>query len=189
MQVTLTFLEILFLLSALGFSLAILWSAFFFLWRGVPFVPTSNRVVDAMIDVAGLKSGQTVMDLGAGDGRILMRAAKRVPGICGVGYEGSVIVWFLAQLRLFFSRRNVVVHLGDFLEQDLSSADAVFLYLGVYAMKVLEPKLLKELRPGTIVVSHAFRFPSLTPSLIKEVPMWYRGTSKVYQYVWPKKAQ
>jgi SAM-dependent methyltransferase len=123
----------------------------------VVYVPTPPEVVDAMLKVAEVKSGDVVYDLGSGDGRIVITAAQRY-GVRGVGID-------IDPQRIAEARENAeqvsVTHLVTFREEDLFKADfseatVVTLYLLPSLNLKLRPRLWKELKPGTRVVSHAF---------------------------------
>ncbi|MDD5054851.1 MAG: class I SAM-dependent methyltransferase [Candidatus Peribacteraceae bacterium] len=150
----------------------------------VPFVPTPRRVIRAMLDAVDLKDGQLVLDLGAGDGRVLSAAKRRCRGIRAVGYEGAIGVWMLARIRSWFLRDGVDVRRENFLQVDLSDADVIFLYLCIDPIRLLTPKFLRELVPGTRVVSHAFSLPGIEPDFVRDVPMQFGGKTKVFVYLW-----
>jgi SAM-dependent methyltransferase len=123
----------------------------------VVYVPTPPEVVDAMLKVASVKPGDVVYDLGSGDGRIVIAAAQRY-GVRGVGID-------IDPQRIAEARENAeqvsVTHLVTFREEDLFKADfseatVVTLYLLPSLNLKLRPRLWKELKPGTRVVSHAF---------------------------------
>lgn len=122
----------------------------------VPFVPTPQPVVDKMLEMARVKKGDQVYDLGCGDGRIVVTAAKRF-GARGVGID-------LDPDRVRESKQNVrtnrVGHLveireGDALKADLSSADVITLYL-LPSVNLQLRESLQKLKPGTRIVSHDF---------------------------------
>ncbi len=123
----------------------------------VIFVPTPDRVVEEMLRLAEIHKDDLIYDLGCGDGRIVISAAQKV-GSRGVGID-------IDPQRIKESKQNAseagVDHLVQFLEHDLfqtdiSDATVVTLYLLPMLNLQLRPKLLKELRPGTRVVSHDF---------------------------------
>ena len=123
----------------------------------VIFVPTPNEVVDMMLKLAGVTKKDTVYDLGCGDGRIVVAAAQKY-GARGVGVD-------IDPQRVAEANENVkkggvskLVRIvqGDLFETDISEATVVTLYLLTSLNQKLRPKLLKDLRPGTRVVSHAF---------------------------------
>lgn len=148
-----------------------------------PFLPTSRHVVKEMIRLAGLKENETVMDLGAGDARVLLSAKKAVPSIRAIGCEKLPFVWALGRLNIFLSRRSVEWKLGDALRQDVRGADCIFLYLFPAIMISLENKFNRELKPGTRVISFVFKFPNHKP--VQELSMpWLGGTSVLRLYRW-----
>lgn len=123
----------------------------------VPFVPTDDGVIAAMIRLAEVTKDDLVYDLGAGDGRIVITVAQQI-GAKAIGVE-------LDPLRISEAMEDAalarVEHLVDFVEADIfkaefSQADVVMLYLMDSVNAKLRPRLLKELRPGTRIVSHAF---------------------------------
>jgi SAM-dependent methyltransferase len=123
----------------------------------VPYVPTENTVVQAMLDLAGVKSTDIVYDLGCGDGRIVVLAAKNY-GARGVGVDIDPERIRDARAN---AQRNGVENLARFEEKDLFDADiheatVVTLYLLPAVNLRLRPKLLKDLKPGTRIVSHSF---------------------------------
>ena len=121
-----------------------------------PYVPTPPEVVERMLDLAGVTSSDVVYDLGCGDGRIAIAAAKRGARAVGVDIEAH---WVEE------SRKNAVAagvgelasfELQDALTVDLSSATVVMLYLVEWSTRMLDEKLAEELRPGARIVSHSF---------------------------------
>src|SRR3989338_8998163 len=129
------------------------------IWASVPFVPTPKRTVDKMIELADLKGGETVYDIGAGDARMLIRVAKKYPGIKAVGYEIVPLVWMLGKLRILFCRSSVRLNFGNSLRADVSDADCVLMYMITGLMPKFAKKFDKELKHGTKVISHGFKFP------------------------------
>lgn len=123
----------------------------------VPYVPTTEPAVEAMLKLAGVKKTDVVYDLGCGDGRIVIAAAK-VYGARGVGID-------INPERIQEARANAkkagVEHLVRFEENDLfdaniSDATVVTLFLLSNINLKLRPKLLKDLKPGTRIVSNTF---------------------------------
>ena len=123
----------------------------------VPFVPTDDSLIDAMLKLADLIKTDTLYDLGSGDGRIVITAAQKL-GIRAIGVELDPLRVSEAMEEAAHAR---VEHLVDFIEEDLFEADfspatVVTMYLMDSVNVMLRPRLLKELRPGTRIVSHAF---------------------------------
>lgn len=126
---------------------------------GGPFVPSSKRSVETMIRLAKLRPGQTIIDAGSGDGRVLFEAAKQ--GANSVGLEINPYLVLYTRLRAFFGpyRGLVTVLWQNLWRSDLRSADVVFVYLIPWKMDVLAEKLKRELKPGSLVISNSFIFP------------------------------
>ncbi len=175
----LTVVVVLFFLLIASTSVQALWM--------VPFVPTPKAIIEGMIDIADLKPGQIVYDLGAGDGRVLFAAEKRQPTIRGIGYEGAIGVWLLAKLRIAMRGSKVTMRREDFMKNvDFSDADVIFTYLSIASMKKLKPKFDVQLKDGARVVTHAFRVPDMVPEQERMVTMPFGRGSHVYSYVWRK---
>jgi hypothetical protein len=131
---------------------------------GGPYVPTPQAVVDAMLDLAGVGPGDFVVDLGSGDGRIVLTGATRhqASGM-GVDIDGELVDLANASARRLGVAQRVQFQRQDVLAADLSRATVLTLYLLPGMMERLRPKLLKELRPGTRIVSHDFDFGEWKP--------------------------
>lgn len=135
---------------------------------GAPFLPTEMAQVDRMLKAVELKPGMKVYDLGSGDGRLVHKAAQLYK-VQAVGYEFSPLVWAWAKcLSLFFWHSSAVLKFGDFWKQDLSDADVIFCYLLNHSMDRMKTHLIPQLKPGALIVSHAFEIHGLEPW--KELP-------------------
>lgn len=128
------------------------------------FVPTSDAIADEMLKLARVGADDVVYDLGSGDGRIVILAAQKY-GARGVGIElDPQLVERSQQIaREAQVADRVKFIVGDLFEADISDATVVTLYLSYSVNRRLKPKLLRELRPGTRVVSHQFSMGSWTP--------------------------
>jgi ribosomal protein L11 methylase PrmA len=149
----------------------------------VIYVPTPEPVVEAMLQVANVTKNDIVYDLGCGDGRIPVTAAKKY-GARGVCFD--IDPDRIKEATANVAKNNVgnlvkVVH-ADLFEQDLSAATVVTLYLLPSLNVKLMPKLMKELKPGTRIVSHAFDMGDWKPE--KELDVEGR---KVYFWTIPKR--
>ncbi len=139
----------------------------------IHFVPSPEEVVDEMLRLADVGKNDIVYDLGSGDGRIVIAAARRF-GAQGVGIDLDPKL--VAQATRSAQEAGVSDRVkfieGDIFEADLSNATVVTLYLLTSINERLRPKLLKELRPGTRVVSHQFRMGDWQPE--REIVVDYR---------------
>lgn len=126
---------------------------------GGPFVPSNTPSLAAMIRLAHLRPGQTVIDIGSGDGRVLFEAAKH--GARAIGIELNPYLVAYTRLRAVLSpyRSRIQARWGNLWKTDLSEADVVFLYLIPWRMEEMAAKLKRECRPGTLVISNSFIFP------------------------------
>jgi len=130
----------------------------------IGFEPTPIAVADRMLELAGVNAGDVVYDLGSGDGRIVIRAAQKY-GARGVGVEiqpGLVEAARKAAAEAGVADKVTFVQANLF-EADISAATVVTLYLWPSVNERLEPRLRRELRPGTRIVSHAFGIGSWRP--------------------------
>jgi ribosomal protein L11 methylase PrmA len=122
------------------------------------YLPTPMDVVERMLDLTGARSGDVVYDLGSGDGRLVIAAAKR--GARGLGVE---IEPYWVEQSLLNAEQAGVSHmarfeLADACDLDLSPASVVVMYLGQSSMRSVSQRLMRECSPGTRVVSHSFSF-------------------------------
>jgi ubiquinone/menaquinone biosynthesis C-methylase UbiE len=151
--------------------------------RDVPYVPTPEKVVERMLEIANVGPNDLVYDLGSGDGRIVIAAAKN-HGARGVGIDidPDRIREARANARSAGVSDRVEFREGDLFKIDLSQASVVTLYLLSSVNLQLRPKLLSELKPGTRIVSHAFDMGDWKPLRTEKV-----GTSTVYYWVVPER--
>ena len=121
------------------------------------FVPTWEPVVYQMLELAGVTKDDVVYDLGSGDGRIVILAAQKY-GARGVGIELNPRLVEISRQVAREAQVTERVHFieGDLFTSDISAATVVTLFLSSSANDELEPKLRRELKPGTRIVSHQF---------------------------------
>jgi precorrin-6B methylase 2 len=130
----------------------------------VPFITTPDEVVVRMLELAGARPSDVVVDLGSGDGRIAIAAAQKF-GARGLGIElDAALVEKSRQnaRQAGVAERVSFVH-GDVLTADLSQATVVTVYLLPGLIDRLQPRFLSHLRPGARIVSHAFRMTGWVP--------------------------
>ncbi len=151
----------------------------------VPDVRTPLVVVNEMLRLADVTAGDTVYDLGSGDGRIVL-AAARDRGARGVGFEidPDLVAEANATARRLGLTDRVRFRQADLFEADLREATVVTLYLSPDLNRRLRPKLLAELRPGARIVSHAFDMGDWAPTRTIQVTS-NQGTHTLYLWVVP----
>jgi cyclopropane fatty-acyl-phospholipid synthase-like methyltransferase len=137
----------------------------------IPFVPTPVEVIDRMLALAEVKPSDVVYDLGSGDGRIVIRAAKKY-GVHAVGIE-------MDQLLLAKARQDAkaegVSHLVEFraedaLKADISAATVVTLYMLPWFNEAMKPNFQKMLKPGARIVAHDFGIEGWEPDKTEKLP-------------------
>jgi SAM-dependent methyltransferase len=135
-----------------------------------PFSPTPPEVVNRMLDLAEIKQGDVLYDLGSGDGRIVVAAAKRF-GIRAVGFEiDPVLVKDSRQIIKQAGLEELVeIREQDIRAVDFSPASVVMMYLYPAANLRLRPVLMRDLRPGSRVISHDFDMGSWKPDRVERL--------------------
>jgi tRNA A58 N-methylase Trm61 len=132
-----------------------------------PFVATPTPVVRQMLILAELKPGETLYDLGSGDGRTVIMAAKDF-GAKSVGVElrEDLVKRALSNIQEFGLEKQAQILQKDIFKVNLSQADVVFLYLTTSANEKVKPKLETELKPGARIISHDYEILGWKPSKI-----------------------
>ena len=152
----------------------------------VPYVPTPNEVVTQMLQIANVKKGDVLYDLGSGDGRIVISAAQKY-GTRGVGIDINPerISEANANAQAAKVTDRVQFRQQDLFKTDLSEATVVTLYLLPDINVKLRPQLFKQLKPGTRIVSHDFDMGEWKPERVVQVQGPTRQHT-VYYWVVPK---
>ncbi|HEX7228849.1 MAG TPA: methyltransferase domain-containing protein [Candidatus Binatia bacterium] len=135
----------------------------------VPFVPSPQEVVEKMIDLAGVKKGDVVYDLGSGDGRIVIAAAKKGARAVGFEIDGDLLKKSQENIRAAGVQDSAEIRQQDILTVDLSPASVVTMYLLPDVNMKLRPNLLSQLKPGSRVVSHSFDMGDWKPDKVERV--------------------
>jgi SAM-dependent methyltransferase len=149
----------------------------------VPFEPTPTAVVDAMLQIATVRPGDVVYDLGCGDGRIVVRAAQLGARGVGIDIDPVRIAESRARARAEGVEQRVEFRQGDLFEADVRPATVVTLFLWPQVNLRLRPRLLAQLRPGTRVVSYMHDMGDWKPEREVEVV----GGRKVYLWIVPQR--
>jgi SAM-dependent methyltransferase len=135
----------------------------------VPFVPSPQEVVDRMIELGAVKSGDVVYDLGSGDGRIVIAAAKKGAKAVGFEIDGDLVKQSQENIRAAGVQDAAEIRRQDILTVDLSPASVVTMYLLPDVNLKLKPNLLSQLKPGSRVVSHSFDMGDWKPDKTERV--------------------
>jgi SAM-dependent methyltransferase len=135
----------------------------------VPFVASPQEVVDKMIDLAGLKKGDILYDLGSGDGRIAIAAAKKGAKAIGFEIDGDLVKESRDNIRKAAVQDLAEIRQQDILTVDVSRASVVTLYLLPDVNLKLKPKLLQQLKPGSRIVSHSFDMGDWQPDNVEHI--------------------
>lgn len=154
------------LFAALVLTLAALWTLIPALY-GLPTVPTGRDRIRAALRLADLRAGEAFFDLGAGDGRVLVLAAREF-GARATGIEIGPLQCLVSRWNARRSgvRRSVNVKRENFYRADLRAADVVFLYATSRELRRLQTHLERQLRAGARVVTVGSEFPNWTPNKI-----------------------
>jgi len=148
-------LELISLLIVIGGCVLLL--TFFF---GPPFMPTPMSTIKELIQIANISEKDVVIDLGSGDGRMLIHAARQ--GATAKGWEINpfLVLWTRLAVHRYKVGKSVKVHLQNYYKANLSDATIVFLYNLPPHMPKLEQKLQKDLQKGTTIISYKFTLPT-----------------------------
>lgn len=138
---------------------------------GAPYLPTLKPQVKAALALANLQPGQTLLELGCGDGRVALAAAQQ--GIMVVGYELNPILVIIARLRTWRYRQLVRIHWGNFWQAEWPSAQAIFVFLIPKYMGKLDKRIEQYGQPVTLV-SFAFAIPDRPTTQTKQGIFVYR---------------
>jgi SAM-dependent methyltransferase len=150
----------------------------------VPFVPTPQDVVDKMIELGGVKKDDVVYDLGSGDGRIVITAAKKGARAVGFDVDGDLVKESRENIRKAGLEKFAEIKQQDILTVDLSPATVVTMYLLPDVNLKLKPNVLSQLKPGSRVVSHAFDMGDWKPDKVERV-----NGRTIYLWTIPAKAR
>jgi tRNA A58 N-methylase Trm61 len=154
-----------------------------------PFVPSPQTVVEYMLKLADLKAGEVVFDMGSGDGRTVIMAAKTF-GARGVGIElrEDLAKKAMSQIHENGIDDRVTIMNTDMFTVNLTSADVVYLYLTTSANEKIKPKLESDLKKGARIVSHDYEIIGWRPLKIEnfcENPTLGYPSHTIYLYVKP----
>lgn len=152
--------------------------------KAAPYLPTPETIVERMLKLGRLKPGEKMFDLGSGDGRIVIMAARKFKADA-TGVEIDDALWRQSSeriRRLGLEKQARIIH-GDLFRQDYSAADLLTVYLLQQSNERLEPLLERQLRRGTRIVAHDFGFSGWTPAKVVDIADDGQGRShRLYLY-------
>jgi ubiquinone/menaquinone biosynthesis C-methylase UbiE len=150
-----------------------------------PYYPTPETIVEKMLQLAGLKAGEKMYDLGSGDGRIVIMAARKFHAqAIGIEIDPKMVKQSTEQIHKLGLDKTARVIEGDLLQQNYSSADVVAVYLMPEAIDgKVQPLLDRQLKKGARIVSHDFEFRNWTPEKVENIDDDGEGRSHaIYLY-------
>ena len=151
-----------------------------------PYVTSPEHAVEKMLDMASLKPGEMLYDLGCGDGRILIAAAQKYKAnAIGIEISDHLARRATENVKKAGLQEHVKVVRGNFMQTDLSRADVVTLYLATTANESLRPNLEHYLRPNTRVVSYDYPIPGWKPIETSATEGLHRAQHTIYLYEVP----
>ena len=155
----------------------------------VPWVPTRDEVIEQLVSIIRPRHGDTVYDVGCGDGRVAVAVAKRHPGARVRCIEIRDDLADKARANASENGVEVEVVKADFFKYGLGDADIVYMYLLTSVNQKLRPKLEKELKPGTVVVTLDFPMPEWVEAARIELPRSWQRTLYIYIIGYSDKVQ
>lgn len=142
---------------------------------GAPFLPILSKRIPDAIELANLKNNQTLIELGSGDGRMLIAVAKK--GINAVGYELNPLLVLYSKIITWRYRKYIKIIWGNYWNKQWPKADAIFVFLLQPYMQKLDTKIIQNYPKGIKLVSFAFTLPNKKPTKIKNGMYLYKYKS------------
>ena len=152
-----------------------------------PDFPSPEVVVEKMLESARLKAGETVYDLGCGDGRIVIMAVRKFRAkAVGIELSMPIVKEAMARVKALGLEDQIRIVHANLLKVDLRPADVVTIYLLTTSNELLRPNLERDLKAGSRVVSHDFQIPGWKPNVSEMIEAEGRS-HKIYVYEMPPK--
>lgn len=149
-----------------------------------PYVSTPEDIIPKMLALASVKPDETVFDLGSGDGRIVLVAARDFHArVVGVEIRMRLVRECRRRVREMGLSKQVVISCRNFKKMSLRKADVLALYLSSYTLNLMAPRFKKELKPGSRIVNFDYSIPGWRPAREIEVtPAGWRKPHPIYLY-------
>lgn len=150
-----------------------------------PYIPTPEDIIPKMLTLASVMPDEMVFDLGSGDGRVLITAAKDFHArVVGVEVRRRLVRECRRKVKEMGLSHQIMVSCRNFKKVSLRKADILALYLSSYTLNLMAPKFMKELRPGVRIVNFDYQIPGWTPAReIEVMPAGWRKLHSIYLYV------
>lgn len=150
-----------------------------------PYYPTPESIVDRMLELGELKAGEKMFDLGSGDGRIVVAAARKFHAdATGVELDNDLVIQSTAKLKQLGLQKTARIIYGDILKQNYSSANLLTIYLLPESNIRVRPLLEAQLKKGTRIVAHDFEIEGWKPVKTVAIPDDGEGRAhNLYLYV------
>lgn len=143
------------------------------LFFGAPYLPTLSKQQIIALKLLDLKPGQTLLEPGCGDGRMLKLAAKH--GIKGIGYELNPIIYFVAKINTWQYRKLIIIKYGNFWTAKWPRADGMYVFLLDRFMERLNNKVIQQYKDYDVkLVSYTFKIPGKQPLATKDGMFLYQ---------------
>lgn len=155
--------HILFFYVALRFIIKTLYKLIPAFHFGAIYINSPRQTVERMIAIADIAKGERIIDLGSGDGRVVIAASKKGAQATGIEIYEDLVIKSNKKIKALNLYKHAHVIKGNFWKHDLSGYDVVFIYGINYIMGRFEKKLQRELKPGSRVISAYFQFPHWKP--------------------------
>ena len=157
-----------------GICLVVLIIGIAYLLQGPPYVQLRDKPAEDMLKLISHHNPQRILEMGSGDGKLAILLAQQGYQVDGIELNPWLVYKSRQAVKKARLDKKVTIRWGDFWKLDVSQYDMVTIYLTQHIMPRLEMKLVQELKPGSLVVSHYFTFPHIKP--IRKI-----GDAKLYE--------
>jgi 16S rRNA A1518/A1519 N6-dimethyltransferase RsmA/KsgA/DIM1 with predicted DNA glycosylase/AP lyase activity len=150
------------LITLVGLTFIVLFvSAIVSIWNGAPFVVTSKETIANIIKISSVKKGDKVIDLGSGDGRVLLAFASKGAEVYGCETNPILVLISRLRLRVAGQTKNSHIMLKSLWKEDLGKYDIIYVFGIKHIMPSLEKKIISEAKPSTKIISQSYKFPNM----------------------------
>lgn len=156
MEFLFSLILVLIVVGAVLFLIVEIFAVFVGEWYGAPYVKSKKEKIAVMLKLAAIRSGEQVVDLGSGDGTLVIEAARLEAEATGVEINPFLMWYSRWRIKRADLKNHATIIRGDFREFPLSGADVVFLYLWPSTIEKLKAKLSQELKPSSRIISNGF---------------------------------